>query len=129
MGGEDESQLEDTEGTEIHWKGGKNPSIRIVQKRGQSGDPPEDKTVHKHSFFDFFSSPLIPQTDNQEEMADIVELLAEDDLELGCCIKEMLLPSAVSWYTGEIGIDAIVGVDEESSSDDSSDNNASDEEG
>lgn len=98
-----------------------------MQKHGQSGDPLEDKTVHKHSFFDFFSSPLIPQTDKQEEIADIVELLAEDDLELGCCMKEMLLPSAVSWYTGEIGVDALIKEDEESSSDESSDNNASDE--
>eukprot|EP00210_Caulerpa_lentillifera_P000124 g119.t1 len=128
MGGDDESQLENTEGTEINWMENKNPAIKIVQKAGKAGEQAKFKKVQKHSFFDFFSAPAIPQTDNPDEVADIVELLAEDDLELGCCIKEMLLPSAVSWYTGEIGVDALIkGEGETSSSDEGSEESSDDE--
>lgn len=104
MGGDDETVLEMTEGTKIEWTEGKNPGIKILTKKGKGGDPPVTKTIEKHSFFDFFSPPQYPAGDGEqaEEMTDIAELLAEDDFELGCYIKEVLVPSAVSWFTGEL---------------------------
>lgn len=128
MGGEDETNLESTQGTPIDWKEGKNPGIKIVSKGGKPGDSSKIKKIQKHSFFDFFSAPAIPQTDNTDEVKDIVELLEEDDLELGCCIKEMLLPSAVSWYIGEIGVETLIDDEGEmSTSDEGSDDSSDDD--
>lgn len=123
MGDEDESNLESTQGTAIEWNDGKNPGIKFISKGGKPGDSPKIKQIQKHSFFDFFSAPAIPQTENADEVKDIVELLEEDDLEFGCCIKEMLLPSAVSWYTGEIGVETLI---DPEGSDDSSDEGSDD---
>lgn len=95
-----------------------------MKKKVKQGEQTKTKVVQTHSFFDFFSAPVLPETDNAEDMSEIVELLAEDDLEMGCCIKEMLIPSAVSWFTGEMGVDAILeedgGTDDDSSSDEDS---------
>lgn len=124
MGGDDETALEKTEGTSITWKDDKNPGYKVVKKKVKQGEQTKTKVVQTHSFFDFFSAPVLPETDNAEDMSEIVELLAEDDLEMGCCIKEMLIPSAVSWFTGEMGVDAILeedgGTDDDSSSDEDS---------
>lgn len=127
MGGDDETALERTEGTAITWMPDKNPTFKLVKKKTKHGEPTKTKVVQTHSFFDFFSAPIIPETDHGDDLSEIVDILAEDDLEMGCCIKEMLIPSAVAWFTGEIGVEAVLeeadsGVDsssnEESTDDD-----------
>jgi len=125
MGGDDETALEKTEGTSINWKDNKDPSFKVVKKKTKRGEEPKTKVVQTPSFFDFFSAPIVPETDNPEDLDELVELLAEDDLEMGCCIKEMLIPNAVSWYTGDMGIDAVLGGDVES--DDTSDEDMSED--
>ena len=117
MGGDDETVLEKTEGTTITWASDKNPGYKIVKKKTKPGEEQKTKVVQTHSFFDFFSAPVVPDTGNAEDISEIVELLAEDDLEMGCCIKEMLIPSAVSWFTGEMGVDAVVDRENESEDD------------
>lgn len=127
MGGDDETALEKTEGTSITWKSDKNPGYKVVKKKTKHGEAAKTKVVQTHSFFDFFSAPILPETDNAEDISEIVELLAEDDLEMGCCIKEMLIPSAVSWFTGEMGVEAILEEENGSGEDSSSDDDSSDE--
>ena len=127
MGGDDETTLEKTEGTTINWTADKNPGFKVVRKKPKHGGNPKTKVVQTHSFFDFFSAPVIPETDNADDMSEIVELLAEDDLEMGCCIKEMLIPNAVSWFTGEMGVEALLGGEKDSDEDSVSDDDSSDD--
>lgn len=120
MGSDDESVLEKTEGTEIEWQPDKNPTFKVVKKKAKGNAEPKTKVVHTHSFFDFFSPPEYPKEGEQaEDIADIAELLAEDDFEMGCYIKEVLVPNAVSWFTGELA-DERETDDEELDEDDSS---------
>lgn len=129
MGSDDESVLEKTEGTEITWVEGKNPSFKVITKKSSKpGEAPAPKVIEKHSFFDFFSPPEYPGGDGEqaEEMTDIAELLAEDDFEMGCYIKEVLVPSAVSWFTGELADERDSDEDDEDD-DDSSENYSSDD--
>lgn len=104
--GEDDTVLEKTEGTEIEWTEGHNPAFKVVKKKPKkgapAGEPPKSKKVQTHSFFDFFSPPELPEGDDEEEINDIAELLVEDDFEMGCYLRDELIPQAVSWYTGEL---------------------------
>lgn len=121
MGSDDESVLEKTEGTEITWVEGKNPSFKVITKKSSKpGEEAATKVIEKHSFFDFFSPPELPGGDGDQavEMTDIAELLAEDDFEMGCYIKEVLIPSAVSWFTGEIADERDSDEDEDDDDDD-----------
>lgn len=104
--GEDETVLEKTEGTDIEWTEGHNPAFKVVKNKPKNGAPevdqPKSKKVQTHSFFDFFSPPQLPEGDEEDEINDIAELLVEDDFELGCYLRDVLIPQAVSWYTGEL---------------------------
>ncbi|GMH37850.1 hypothetical protein BSKO_05734 [Bryopsis sp. KO-2023] len=128
MGSDDESVLEKTEGTEIEWSPDKNPTFKLVKKKPSKGNAePKTKMVQTHSFFDFFSPPEYPKEGEQaEDIADIAELLAEDDFEMGCYIKEVLVPNAVSWFTGELADERDTDDDDLDDDDDSSEYSDSD---
>ncbi|GMH40481.1 hypothetical protein BSKO_08385 [Bryopsis sp. KO-2023] len=107
MGSEDDSLVERTEGSRITWADGKNPGLKVLRRRRQvEGEPPVTKIVEIHSFFDFFAPPKLPESGEDEDVTvdEIAELheLVEEDFEVGCLLRQMLIPKAVSLYTGEI---------------------------
>jgi len=57
-------------------------------------------TVPTESFFNFFSPPKAPSSDDDDAASDIEERL-ELDYQLGEDIKEKLIPRAIDWFTGE----------------------------
>lgn len=134
--GEDDSILEKTEATEIDWLPGKNPAIRVIKKKPKRrGGPPRVKTVRSHSFFDFFSTPEAHDAGEMEAIADLADLLVEDDFEMGCYVKDMVIPHAVSWYTGELaeerdpeGTQIAAGHDEDEDDDGDDDDDDDDDE-
>ena len=53
------------------------------------------------SFFNFFSPPLVPKDDEDEDAPEDIEERLELDYQLGEDIKEKLIPRAIDWFTGE----------------------------
>eukprot|EP00803_Ostreobium_quekettii_P001388 evm.model.scf_1391EXC.1 EVM.evm.TU.scf_1391EXC.1 scf_1391EXC:25071-31792(+) len=125
MGDEEDALLENTEGMEIKWEAGKNPGLKVLKKKSKNQNaPPRTKTIEVHSFFDFFAPPKLPESGEDDDMdvGEIAELheIVEDDFEVGCLIKEMLVPHAVSWFTGEM-------MDEQDSDDEDDDDEDEDD--
>merc|ERR1712166_1077185 len=73
------------------------------------GEEPTD------SFFQFFDPPEPPE----EDMEQLQEEL-EHDYEIGCLIKDKVVPRAVSWFTGA-AIDPEEDFDEDEEDDDEDD--------
>lgn len=103
---EDEIMLERAEGCVIDWKPNKNLTVVMKKKKQRHKTGKNVRTVAKaepcESFFNFFTPPKIPDdsaSDDDEE--EELEELIEADYELGCTIKDKIIPKAVDWYTGE----------------------------
>lgn len=113
---------------EIDWKPGKNVTVETVKKKVRGGGAKKAKQKGKEkeeprdSFFRVFFRNLkpdmpIPDDVNLEEMRalcddedeedeeGLVDLLMENDYEIGCAVREQLIPYAVRWYTGEAAPD------------------------
>merc|ERR1711964_33470 len=92
------------EGDKIDWKTGKDLTVRIESKKQRNKNTKQTrvvkKTVPTESFFNFFSPPLAPTEEDDDEASDIEERL-ELDYQLGEDIKEKLIPRAIDWFTGE----------------------------
>eukprot|EP00884_Botryococcus_braunii_P023655 jgi/Botrbrau1/9974/Bobra.0012s0068.2 len=106
-----EMELERAEGTNISWKGGKNPTVKIMKKKPKPGKAARPgrvitKEEPTSSFFNFFSPPVLPEAEDEddEEFEELREAL-EDDLSVGELIRHNLIPKAVRYYTGEIVAD------------------------
>eukprot|EP00244_Chara_vulgaris_P007151 TRINITY_DN267_c0_g1_i1.p1 TRINITY_DN267_c0_g1~~TRINITY_DN267_c0_g1_i1.p1 ORF type:complete len:369 (+),score=102.86 TRINITY_DN267_c0_g1_i1:335-1441(+) len=127
---EDEPVLEKSEGTEIDWLAGKNLCVKVMQKRtAKKGNKPgriATKTEKCKSFFNFFSAPEIPDELSalDEEEAEQLQEIMEEDYEVGAAIREKLIPHAVSWFTGE----AVQEEDEEDDEGDEEDDEDDDDE-
>jgi nucleosome assembly protein 1-like 1 len=106
---EDEIVLDKAEGCEIDWKPGKNLTVIMKKKKQRAKGGKQTRTVTKEepceSFFNFFKPPQIPEDmdddDDDEDMGATLEELVEQDYEIGCMIKDQIVPKAVCWYTGE----------------------------
>ncbi|XP_023308655.2 nucleosome assembly protein 1-like 1 [Lucilia cuprina] len=64
----------------------------------------EDKEHEKKSFttfFDFFDPPTLPDNPEDPTYADI-NVILQNDFELGFYLKERVIPKAVMFFTGEI---------------------------
>lgn len=97
-------------GCTISWAPGKDTTVitrtKKVQDRKLRGKAPAVAVTQSEpceSFFTFFNPPQLP-----EDPADItdeeLEQLQEDvdkDFEIGCAIKDQVVPRALEWYTGE----------------------------
>lgn len=59
------------------------------------------RTVPVESFFNFFTPPKPPASEDGSEGGEDLEERLELDYTLGEDIKEKLIPRAVDWYTGE----------------------------
>mmetsp|Transcript_104544 Transcript_104544/g.207602 ORF Transcript_104544/g.207602 Transcript_104544/m.207602 type:complete len:329 (+) Transcript_104544:75-1061(+) len=113
---------------EIDWKPGKNVTIEKVVKKVKGGGAKKakqkkEKEEARPSFFrDFFrqleadmepTEDMVEQAKSMCEFGDedddedeldmdaIIETLMENDYEIGCALRDNIIPFAVRWYTGE----------------------------
>lgn len=91
------------EGTEITWKEGKDATVKVELKKQRNKQNNRTRVVKKTikipSFFHFFNPP---QADEEEEDED--EEIGEQiqhDYEVGEHLKDVIIPRAVGWFTGE----------------------------
>ncbi|OWM76584.1 nucleosome assembly protein 1;3-like [Punica granatum] len=103
---EDEPILEKAMGTEIEWYPGKCLTQKILKKKpkkGSKNSKPVTKTENCDSFFNFFNPPQVPEDDEDidEDTAEELQNLMEQDYDIGSTIRDKIIPHAVSWFTGE----------------------------
>lgn len=120
---DNEPILERAIGTEIDWYPGKNLTQKLMKKKPKKGAKnakPVTKTEQCESFFNFFSPPQVPDDDEEldEETAESLQDLMEQDYDIGSTIRDKIIPHAVSWFTGEAcQLDELEDVDEEDDED------------
>lgn len=139
-------EIETTEikASEINWKEGKNVTVEKVAKKVRGGGAKKAKQKGKEkeeprdSFFRSFFRHLKPgmpvpddvnleearglMDDDEDDEDGMMELLMENDYEIGCCVRDQLVPFAVRWYTGEAAPD-----DDDEDFDDDEDDEEEDE--
>ncbi|CAK9223728.1 unnamed protein product [Sphagnum jensenii] len=102
---DDEPILERAVGTEIEWIPGKNLTTKVLKKKPKKGaknTKPVTKTERCESFFNFFSPPQVPdEEDIDQDTAEELQDLMEQDYDIGSTIRDKIIPHAVSWFTGE----------------------------
>ncbi|KAL9157034.1 hypothetical protein ABFS82_09G118800 [Erythranthe guttata] len=103
---DDEPILEKAIGTQIEWYPGKCLTQKVLKKKPKKGAKnakPIIKTEKCESFFNFFSPPEVPddEADIDEDEAEELQNLMEQDYDIGSTIRDKLIPHAVSWFTGE----------------------------
>merc|ERR1712125_217309 len=94
---------------EIDWKPGKNVTVEKVSKKVKGGGAKKNKQKKEKEeprpsiFRDFFRSMKpdmdIPDDVNLDE--GIMEMLMENDHEIGCALRDQIIPFGIRWYTGE----------------------------
>lgn len=114
---------------EIDWKAGKNVTVERVQKKVKGGGAKKQKQKNKEkeearpSFFRNFHRHLEPDMKLSEDMFEeartlyegdeeeneddeqILEMLMDNDYQVGCALRDNIIPFAVRWYTGEAAPD------------------------
>ncbi|KAH0707959.1 hypothetical protein KY285_012409 [Solanum tuberosum] len=120
---EDEPILEKAIGTEIEWYPGKCLTHKILKKKPKKGSKnakPIMKTEQCESFFNFFSPPQVPgdEEDIDEDAAEELQGLMEQDYDIGSTIRDKIIPHAVSWFTGEAAEDDFADLEDEDDEDD-----------
>ncbi|KAI7868255.1 hypothetical protein BDF14DRAFT_1794530 [Spinellus fusiger] len=95
------------EGCEIHWKQGKNLSVKVETKKQRHKGTNKTRvvklTVPAETFFSFFSPPAFPNDDDElnEEEAEGLDAKLESDYETGEEFKDKIIPHAVDYFTGK----------------------------
>ncbi|KAK4344325.1 hypothetical protein RND71_037419 [Anisodus tanguticus] len=121
---EDEPILEKALGTEIEWYPGKCLTQKILKKKPKKGGSknakPITKTEQCESFFNFFSPPQVPEDeeDIDEDAAEELQSLMEQDYDIGSTIRDKIIPHAVSWFTGEAAEDDFADLEDDEDEDD-----------
>ncbi|KAL4335626.1 hypothetical protein GQ457_07G039910 [Hibiscus cannabinus] len=103
---EDEPILEKAIGTKIEWYPGKCLTQKLLKKKPKKGSKNAKqitKTEDCESFFNFFNPPQVPDDDEDidEDTAEELQNLMEQDYDIGSTIRDKIIPHAVSWFTGE----------------------------
>ncbi|XP_060205905.1 nucleosome assembly protein 1;4 [Lycium barbarum] len=104
---DDDPILEKAIGTNIEWCPGKCLTQKILKrkpKKGSKNAKPIIKTQSCESFFNFFNPPQVPEDDDDdidEDAAEDLQNLMEQDYDIGSTIRDKIIPHAVSWFTGE----------------------------
>ncbi|XP_026400474.1 nucleosome assembly protein 1;2-like [Papaver somniferum] len=100
---DDELILENIEGTAIEWKLGKNVTYKEVGKKRKCRDGWTVDVKFLKSFFNFFKSPLLPEdyNDIDEKQGEELQNKMNQDYDVGCTIRDKIIPHAASWFTGE----------------------------
>lgn len=98
-----ELQYDHATSTKVEWKSGKNLTVRSIKKKlkAKGKKPARTHTIEEpqESFFSFFNPVKIPTEEEElsEEDAENMEM----DFDVGCIIKDKLIPFSVLWFTGE----------------------------
>lgn len=104
MDDDDDDTLEDVQGCTIHWKEGKDVTMRTVTKKQKKKGKERTITVNEpvDSFFSFFAPPKVPDeaASLDDEEADMLQETLEMDYDLARVFRDKLVPDAVNWYTG-----------------------------
>ncbi|CAN4096477.1 unnamed protein product [Withania somnifera] len=129
---EDEPILEKAIGTEIEWYPGKCLTQKILKKKPKKGSKsakPIIKTEQCESFFNFFSPPQVPEDeeDIDEDAAEELQSLMEQDYDIGSTIRDKIIPHAVSWFTGEAAEDDFADLEDDDDEDDDEEDDEEDE--
>ncbi|XP_044747698.1 nucleosome assembly protein 1-like 1-A [Coccinella septempunctata] len=107
-------------GCVINWNKGKNVTVKTIKKKQKHKSRgvirTVTKTVQNDSFFNFFSPPVVPETE-KEEVDDEIHAILTTDFEIGHYIRERIIPRAVLYFTGE-GIEDEEDFEEEEEEDD-----------
>ncbi|XP_016511508.2 nucleosome assembly protein 1;1-like [Nicotiana tabacum] len=130
---EDEPILEKALGTEIEWYPGKCLTQKILKKKPKKGSKnakPITKTEQCESFFNFFSPPQVPEdeADIDEDAAEELQSLMEQDYDVGSTIRDKIIPHAVSWFTGEAAEDDFADLEDDDDDDEDDDDEDDDDE-
>ncbi|CAN4076800.1 unnamed protein product [Withania somnifera] len=130
---EDEPILEKALGTEIEWYPGKCLTQKILKKKPKKGSKnakPITKTEQCESFFNFFSPPQVPdeEEDIDEDAAEELQNLMEQDYDVGSTIRDKIIPHAVSWFTGEAAEDDYAYLEDDEDEENEEDEEEEDEE-
>ncbi|OAY53160.1 nucleosome assembly protein 1;4 isoform X2 [Manihot esculenta] len=120
---DDDPILEKTIGTEIEWYPGKCLTKKVLKKKPKKGlknAKPITKIENCASFFNFFSSPNIPEEDDDldDDAVEEIQDRMEQDYNIGTTIRDKIIPHAVSWFTGEAVDDDDLDVEEDDDDDD-----------
>jgi len=117
------------EGCKVNWKEGKNVTVKQVKKKVKKGKD-KGKTVTKEvkadSFFHFFSPPALPE-DPEAEVDEEVQMLLQQDFQIGHYLRERIVPRAVLFFTGEEQGDDEEESDDEDDDEDEDDDDSDDE--
>merc|ERR1712039_349825 len=71
-----------------------------MEKKGKDKGKTMTKEVRAESFFHFFSPPALPD-DPDAEVDEEVEMLLQQDFQIGHYLRERIVPRAVLFFTGE----------------------------
>jgi nucleosome assembly protein 1-like 1 len=106
----DEPMLKNVKGTKIEWKTGRSLTFRMIKKkqRGKGKHAGHVRTVEKkedvESFFRWFEPPEMPPMEElDEEEANRLEEIYDEDYEIAQAFRYQLIPQAVVYFTGEVG--------------------------
>jgi len=130
--------------SEIDWSAGKNVTVETIKKKAKGGgakkakqkgkekEEPRDsffRNVFRHLTPDMPVPEDAPRDDDydEEDDEDMIDMLMENDYEIGCAIKEQLIPYAVRWYTGEAAPDDYSDDEDEDDEEDEDDDDDDDE--
>ena len=131
MDPDDEDEcLERAVGCEIEWNEGMNVSVKTVQKKQKKKGKVRTVKVEEpcDSFFQFFDPPEPPEEAeevDEEEMEQLQEEM-EHDYEVGCLIKDKVVPRACAWFTG-MAIDPAEEFDDDEDDDEDDDDDDDDD--
>ncbi|CAJ0584836.1 unnamed protein product, partial [Mesorhabditis spiculigera] len=111
-------------GENIEWNDQMDITKKVIkkkQKKGPNAGKFLTKTVKNDSFFNFFDppAPCSPDTHNEDDEDDLESHdLMRADYEIGQIMRDVLVPRAVLFYTGEQTDDDFMGDDFEEDDDD-----------
>lgn len=135
-----EVDTEEIKACSIDWKPGKNVTVETIKKKVKGGGAKKAKAKGKEkeeardSFFRHFFRNLKPGMeipddinldearemcgeDDEEDDEQMLGFIMENDYEIGCSVRDHLVPYAVRWYTGEACPDEDYDEDEEEEDD------------
>lgn len=143
-----EIDVTEIRGCTVEWKDGKDVTVEMVKKKVKGGGAKKakqakEKEEPRSSFFRSFFRTLkeggrLPDDVDPEELSmmcgeedvdeeQLVELLMENDHEVGSAIRDNIIPFAVRWYTGEAAPDNDDDDDEDSEEEDGDDEDDSED--
>ncbi|CAM6125980.1 unnamed protein product [Calypogeia fissa] len=129
---DDEPILERAVGTEIEWNATKNLTQKVMKKKPKKttkNTKPVTKIEQCESFFNFFNPPQVPDDDDiDQDTAEQLQELMEQDYDVGSTVRDKIIPHAVSWFTGEALQAEDYDVEDDDGEDDEDDEDEEDEE-